>query len=102
MGKHLLTATVYDKRGNVLTQAQNNYLQTHPIQARFAEQVGQPSRIYLHAEIAALVKLRKGQRPYKIVIERKGKDDRPRLAKPCPVCEAAIKFYGLKRVEYTL
>lgn len=71
-----------------------------PAQVRYADI--NTERIYLHAEIAALVKLKKGMKPYKIVIERYGKDGRSRIAKPCPVCERAIKAWNIKRVEYTV
>lgn len=101
MGKHTITATIYDKKGRSLAHAQNNYLRTHPIQAKFANKTHQPLRVFLHAEIAALVQLRKGMKPYKILIERYGKDGRSRLAKPCPACEAAIKAWNIQRVEYT-
>lgn len=100
MGKHLITASLFNKRGMLLTQATNSYTKTHPAQIKYAEQ--STAKIYLHAEIAALVKLRKGMEPYKIVIERYGKDGRSRIAKPCPVCERAIKAWNIKRVEYTV
>jgi tRNA(Arg) A34 adenosine deaminase TadA len=102
MGRHKITATIYDKNGQVLSSASNNYQKSHPVQAKFAQQAGQPDRIYLHAEIHALTKLKKGERPYRIVIERYLKSGKPGSAKPCPVCEAAIKFYNLAKVEYTL
>jgi len=84
----------------LLTQATNSYTKTHPAQIKYAEQ--STAKIYLHAEIAALVKLKKGMEPYKIVIERYGKDGRSRMAKPCPICERAIKAWNIKRVEYTV
>ena len=102
MGKHLLTAEVFDRHGRSLSRAVNNYHLTHPVQAKFAKQANQPDRIYLHAEIAALVKLRKGQKPYKIAIKRFRKDGTTALAAPCPVCVAAIKHWGIQNVEYTL
>jgi tRNA(Arg) A34 adenosine deaminase TadA len=102
MGKHLLTAEIFDRQGRSLAWATNNYNQTHPIQAKFAKQAQQPDRIFLHAEIAALVKLRKGQKPYKIAIKRFRKDGTMALAAPCPVCVAAIKHWGISHVEYTL
>ena len=102
MGKHLIQATIYNKQGMVLTQAINNYGRSHPVQARFADVAGEPERIYLHAEIAALVKLRKGMKPYKIFIQRIRKDGTTALAAPCPVCVAALKHWGISNVEYTL
>lgn len=98
---HVITATVFDSAGKVLSRATNNYTRSHPIQARFAEGVGQPDRIFLHAEIAALVKLRGNQRPSRIHIERYTKDGNPALAAPCAVCQAAIKHWKVKHVTYT-
>jgi tRNA(Arg) A34 adenosine deaminase TadA len=100
--KHLIKATLYDKHGDILTQAENNYNKTHPVQAHFANKTGEYKRIYLHAEISALIKLRKGQIPYKIVIQRIKKDGTTGLAKPCPVCMAAIKHWNISNIEYTL
>lgn len=102
MGKHTITATIYDHKGRSLARAQNNYTRTHPIQARFADKAQQPTRIFLHAEIAALVKLRKGQVPHSIYIERRRKDGTPALAAPCAVCRAALKHWGIKHIRYSM
>jgi hypothetical protein len=101
LGKHLVRATITDKRGRILSQAENNYTKTHPYQHRIACSVGQPDRVFLHAEIAALIKLKQGI-PYKIFIERYHKNGKPANAKPCPVCEQALKLKGIHRVEYTM
>jgi tRNA(Arg) A34 adenosine deaminase TadA len=101
MSKHIITATLYDKKGRSLATAQNNYMRTHPIQAKFASQAKQPIRVFLHAEIAALVKLKKGQIPHKIHIARTKKDGTPGLAAPCPVCRAALAYWGVKHISYT-
>lgn len=96
-----LTATVYDKRGRVLSQANNSYIKTHPYQAKLAKKHGRKEQIYLHAEIAALVKLREVDRAHRIVVERYLKDGTPANAKPCPICEEAIRLAGIKIVEHT-
>lgn len=96
-----LTARCYDKKGNLLSMATNSYTKTHPIQAYFASRVGHDAKIYLHAEIAAIIKA--GDKPiYKIVISRFSPRTHKALnAKPCPVCAEAIKAYGIKFVSYT-
>lgn len=101
MGRHQITATIKDKSGNVLSCAQNNYDKSHPIQARFAGLSNQPDRIYLHAEIAALVKLGKHAKPHSIHVSRNYKNGKPALAKPCAVCQAAIKHWGIKHTYFT-
>jgi deoxycytidylate deaminase len=101
MTKHTLTATVYDKRGRVLSVGHNNYLKSHPYQKSCAHKVDLPDKIFLHAEINALIKIKNGT-PHKIKIERYGKSNNPLNAKPCPICELAIKEAGIKFVEYTV
>lgn len=96
-----ITATIYDKRGRILSEGVNSYTKTHPKQAEYAKRMGDPDRIFLHAEIAALVKCNRGI-PYKIKIVRKLKNGQLGLAKPCPICNAAIKEAGIKFVEYSI
>jgi tRNA(Arg) A34 adenosine deaminase TadA len=98
--KQAITAQVYDRRGRLLSTGQNSYSKTHPRQAALAAKVGRPLRIFLHAEISALVRCR-GE-AYKIRITRLDAQGNPRLAKPCPICELAIKEAGIRVVEYTV
>lgn len=98
-GEQKVAAFVTDKKGNVISKGVNSYTKTHPMQAEFAEKVGQDHRIYLHAEISALVKARK--KPFAIYIARKFKNDEFALAKPCPVCAAALKEAGVKKIVYS-
>lgn len=99
--KQTLTATVYDRKGRVLSKGINNYTKSHPLQARHAKMAGVPEKIMLHAEIAALVKIKRGT-PYKISITRYNKSGKPVIAKPCAICELAIKEAGIILVEYTV
>ena len=83
------------------------------VQAKAACAVGKPSSIYLHAEIAALVKLKDWDKAHKMVIFRYAKADlsakdgrqhqggTPLLAKPCSICQHVINQTGIKHVEYT-
>ena len=98
-GKYKVAAVVLDKRGRILSTGTNSYVKTHPIQARFSNMTGSEHRIYLHAEISALVKCRGAG--HKIFILRVGTDNQDLPAKPCPICELAIKEYKIKIVEYT-
>jgi tRNA(Arg) A34 adenosine deaminase TadA len=98
---HQLTAVIYDKRGRVLSVGQNNYVKTHPLQKKHAEKVGEPYRLYVHAEIAAIVKCQNLKRAHKISIFRYNSDGQPALAKPCPVCLSAIKASGINYIEHT-
>ena len=98
--KHNLTARCYDRKGKLLSIATNSYSKTHPIQAYFATKVGQPAKIYLHAEIHAIIKAGDKQ-IHKIVVTRIGKNHKALNAKPCPICQEAIKAYGIPFVSYT-
>lgn len=102
MTKPILTAYIYDKRGRLLAKENNSYTQTHPIQYKYANLVGEPARIFLHAEIAALLKSIKHGKPFRIVVERYDRQGLSKCAKPCAACARAIKAFGVKRIEYTL
>lgn len=98
--KQQLTAYVYDKKGRLLATGRNSYTKTHPRQAHFARLAGEERKAYLHAEIDALIRT-KGQ-AYRIFIERRGCNGEPKLARPCCICELAIKAAGIKEVTYTV
>lgn len=100
--KYQIKATVYNKRGKILSVAYNNYDKTHPEQARLAAKVGEPERVYLHAEVAAIIKAMKVGHPFKIKIERYNKAGKPALAEPCPICKLAIYEANIKFVEYSI
>ena len=96
-----IVATVYDKRGRKLTEGTNSYTKTHTLQAKFAVSVGLDDKVFLHAEISALSKLKKHHKPYRIVVECYKENGDPGLACPCPVCQAAIESHGITLVEWT-
>jgi deoxycytidylate deaminase len=95
-----IIATCYDKKGRRLSSATNSYSITHPLQAKYAAKVGHQHRIYLHAEIAAIIKAKKKQ-IHKIKVERYDSKGNPKLAAPCPICQEAIRIANIKFVEYT-
>lgn len=97
--KFEITAFAYDKRGKLLAVGKNSYVKTHPMQARYGKKTGRPAAVFLHAEIAALIKCR--EPVHKLVVLRYDKQGQPALAKPCPACQLAIEAFGVKRVEHT-
>jgi tRNA(Arg) A34 adenosine deaminase TadA len=100
-GMQRVAAIVTDKRGNILSEGINSYEKTHPIQAQFALKTKKyKERVYLHAEISALVK-NKTDRAYRIYVARNHRNNNYALAKPCPVCTLAIKEAGIKEIIYT-
>lgn len=95
-----IKATTFAKNGRVLAVAFNNYEKSHPIQHHFANLVGEPDKIFIHAEISAILKSGKNK-IHRISVERYGNTGNPLPANPCKVCEAAIRAYGIIVVEHT-
>jgi tRNA(Arg) A34 adenosine deaminase TadA len=91
---------VYSRKGTLISTATNSYTKTHPLMLYFGKQVGIEHKVFLHAEIAALLKCGTAT-PFRIVVERHTRDGRPALAKPCAICERAIAAFGVQRVSYT-
>ncbi len=96
-----ITAILKDKKGNVLSIGQNNYIKTHPYQAECAKKAGLPEKIYLHAEIDAIIKCKDISKAHSIHIFRQGKSQKWLLAKPCPVCQTALSQTPIKKVFHT-
>jgi deoxycytidylate deaminase len=99
--KQNITALIYDRKGRLISAGKNSYHKTHPLQAKFAKQVGLHQKIYLHAEVDALVRLKDWSKAYKIVVTRLTRDGQPALAKPCLVCQHIINISGIKVIEHT-
>lgn len=96
-----IKATCFDKRGKIISVGYNSYKKSHPIQSHFARLAGLPEKVFLHAEIAALLKAR-GKDVEKIKVERYDSKGNPVNAAPCPVCQLAIKNWGVSYVEHTV
>ncbi len=101
MGKHILHAKIYDRQGNLLAKATNSYRKTHPVQYKAAAAVNKPESIFLHAEIAALVKIKDWSKAYRIDVLRYLKDGSTGNAKPCPICSRVIGQTGIKLINHT-
>lgn len=98
-GKYEITAIAYDKRGRILSVGKNNYLKTHPLQAKFSKNTSNPHRKHIHAELAALLAAR--GKVHKLVVTRFDAMGNPATAKPCDACQKAIAYFGVKVVEWT-
>jgi tRNA(Arg) A34 adenosine deaminase TadA len=98
--KYNLTAIITDKRGNILSIGKNSYIKTHPMQAKFAKKNGKEGAIYLHAEIAAIVKCKDIKNAHKITVMRI-ENGIEKIAKPCNICMAAITSVGINYIEHT-
>jgi len=85
----------------LITQGVNQDTKSHPFQARLADMVGLSEKIYLHAEISALIKCKSDADT--IVVARLGGHSGHELrnAKPCPICSLALKEAGIEHIYYT-
>ncbi len=61
-------AYIYDRRGRLLACGENQYDRTHVRQFSYARRTGEPNRVYLHAEVAAIIKALKRGVPHMIVV----------------------------------
>lgn len=96
--QHRIAAAVYDKRGRLISTGVNKPSRSHPRQAHYANRAGMPDRIYLHAELDALIRCRCD--PWAIQIVRIGPKCYPKSSKPCPICRMAIEESGVKEIVY--
>lgn len=98
---YTVLATIYDRRGRPLAFGVNSYEKTHPLQAKYAHLCGLPAKQFLHAEIAAIVRLKHPWKAHHIHVERYDKQGQPRPAKPCPICQRAIDALKIPIVTHT-
>lgn len=96
-----MTAIIYDKRGRVLSVGSNSYVKTHPMMAVHARRAGEPHKVFLHAEVAAIVRCKDLSKAHTMSIFRYLEDGSPASARPCTICCSAIKEAGIKFVEHT-
>ena len=99
--KFKLVAIITDKKGRVLSIGKNSFTKTSPRQAYYAEKCGNRHKIYLHAELDAIIKLKYTDNPYAIYIVRINKKNEPVLSKPCKICQQALKDIKIKKIYYT-
>ncbi len=88
-------------KNKVITTATNHDCKSHPLQAKWAERVGLSEKIYLHAEMSAMIKARDDAD--KIVVVRLGgfSGHELRQSRPCPICEAYLKHSGVNHIYYS-
>jgi len=92
--KHKHAAFVLNKKGIVIAMAAN-FGKTHPIMLKLG---GDLNKIYLHAEVAALLQAKKVHTLYSLRVNKQGK---LLNAKPCKICQKAIQHFGVKEVYYS-
>ena len=90
---------ITDRQGRIISQAFNSMTKTHPMQYKYACTHGNRQQIFLHAEIAALVRCR--AIPHTLYVARVDAHSRPAMARPCPICMEAIRKAGIKEIYFT-
>jgi deoxycytidylate deaminase len=96
--QHRVAAACYDKRGRLISTGVNQPQKSHTLQAKYAEKTGLSERIYLHAEVASLVKCRCD--PWTLQIVRIGPKEYAKPSAPCPICRMAAEEAGVKELVY--
>ena len=97
-----MTAVIYDKKGRILSIGKNSYIKTHTVMAKMANKVGLPDKVFLHAEVDAILKCRDLSKAHRIFVSRFYKNDNPAPAKPCPICVEAIReLTDIEVIEHT-
>lgn len=100
-GKYNIYAIITNRGSSeILAEAGNSYVKTHPRQAEYARRTGNGAKIFLHAEIAALIRNRQKDADC-IYIARVDGQGRPRNAAPCEVCCLALREANFKEVYFT-
>jgi len=97
--KQNIVAIISNKKGHLISIGKNSYSKTSPFQAYYAKKCGCQPKIFLHAEIDALIHCK--DKPHTIYVARVNKKSQPLPAKPCPICSMAIKDAGIKRIITT-
>lgn len=87
------------KKSKVIATAVNLEQKSHPLQAKLAKQVGLCEKIYLHAEISALIKAK--EEADTIVVARVNSQNKLRMAKPCPICSLALGQENITNIWYS-
>lgn len=97
--KYWVIAASLDHHNNIISIGENSYQKTHPIMAKLAIRTGNRTREYLHAEIASLVKNR--QKPESIIVIRITSTGLIRMARPCNICNLALREAGIKYIYFS-
>lgn len=85
----------------MLSVGSNSYVKTHPMMAVHARRAGEPHKVFIHAEVSAIVRCKDLSKAHRLVVFRYLEDGSPANARPCPICQSAIKAAGIKIVEHT-
>lgn len=96
-----LGAVLVSKNWDIISVG-SNVRKTHPLQAELAKSVGLEHKIFLHAELAAMVSTKqRNLHGSRLFVYRELRDGSLGLARPCPICIAGAKLFGIRDIYYT-
>ena len=98
--QYTIYAMIVDKKGRPICIGKNSFIKTHTKQFEYNQRVN-PSKIFLHAEIDAILKLKDHDNGYAMIVCRMTKSGLIGLAKPCEGCKQAIFDSNIKKVYFT-
>jgi deoxycytidylate deaminase len=87
------------KKSKIISTAVNLEKKSHPFQAKLAKKVGLEPKIYLHAEVHALIRARDDADT--IVVARVDSKGKLKNSRPCPCCTLALQEAGITKVYYS-
>ena len=96
--KYHFKAIITDKKGKVLSIGENSYSKSHPFMAMWSKRLKDPKKIFMHAEIHAIIKCKDLSKAKYIRIYRVHDNGDYELTKPCVICASAIEEAGLEVV----
>ena len=85
---------LYDKRFRVVGKGYSKR-KTHPLQKQLSASHGNPNKEYLHAEVSAILSLRRGAKPRYAMLARIGAKGRLLPIDPCPSCLELLQDNGI-------
>lgn len=94
--QHKLSAVLL-YRGRPITAGVNDQYKTHPKIRQFSQVKT------LHAEAACLFKVKDPEiiKDCELVVYREDRQGNMANSRPCEVCQAMFRYYGLKKVTYS-
>ncbi len=100
--KYNLIAFIKDRKGKILSIGKNSYIKTHPMMYKIALSNGDldPKKIFIHAEIDAIIKCKHLDIAYSLEVYRVSKSGKYLSSKPCPICMSGIKSSPIKKIGY--
>lgn len=101
--RYVIIASSYDKRGRLIYSCTNSYTDSSSLQRYYAIKAGHPERKFNHAEVRCLEIsiLKMKQKVDKLLVVRMDSNGNYKDARPCEVCQLALKDFGIRTVLYS-